>query len=179
AGSEGLRQLVALATLVRAVDPFSINLEEHLRVRVAQLPRDPRRIGALHQCRCGERVPRLILLAISEAETPQTTGPGFPLALNVGPRRLGCRIPEYLPPNQLGDGALYLERRPRAFRELDVAHQVGLGRRLRLPAHSGRCNAHVALLEVEVVPAQGDLLGGPEVSKERGGEVICDLRALA
>src|SRR2546423_6616443 len=66
-----------------------------------------------------------------------------------------------------------------SFRELDVAHEVSLGRRLRLPAHNGPCNAHVALLEVDVIPAQGDLLSGPEPSKERGGEVICDLRALA
>ena len=119
-------QLVALARFVGAIDPLRIHAKKHVGVGVTELSRDIRRIRAGHECKRRERVPRLIRFAVAQPLALQTAAPGFPLRLNVGPRRADGRVPENLFASELRVRPLRLNGGPGAITELDVAHEVGL-----------------------------------------------------
>ncbi len=61
-------QLVPFGRLVRTVDPPAIVLKHHCHGRVAELPGNPHRISAGHQVQRGERMPRLVGLAVADPE---------------------------------------------------------------------------------------------------------------
>lgn len=72
-----------------------------------------------------------------------------------------------------------LRSQPRQVAKLDIAHQIGLGTVLCVAAHHGALDAHGTLAEVDVRPAQRNLLGRTEAGEERRGEVVHELRILA
>jgi len=102
---------------------------------VTHLPRHPGGVSAGHQRERGERVARLVGLAVPKPHAAQAAAPDGVLTLDVGPRSASCRIPENLHAGELRVRPLRLERAPRARVELDVADQVGFRVGLRFTSH--------------------------------------------